>query len=430
MRLAFMAFGTTVLAAAALAACTTSNPNNSYIAPPSGPVNAGPLALSGTPEQQQLPGADGITGVVTYSGGTGTVTATTSTTAPAATIPVNPSALRRAKSGFSQTVFYVTISSQAGATLGGLPGIALVLPSPAATPYEEAQFSGTAWTNVESGSVSGNSVQFASTNKPITIAAGGALYLAFYQGNNPEPTPTPTPTPEATPTNMISQPNFDSGTAVVYMTPSAPPVPTGTGWTQCSITAVASNAPVPINHPVSSYTPDPNETPAAVVMAAGATLAVGSSSPHPTQTTVPTFNSVPYAAVFGGVFSNYYAEDFGYDGLCQAITMPLGAALSMEIFANGNDGATYLSFNVDWLNTSGQFVANLYSDDSTDPITGTSAGDTAYRSISIAPATLAPYIGQQGELFIGVYVHAGSGSGSTHYSTYYFVDNVNLQGIP
>ncbi|MGD1067521.1 MAG: hypothetical protein ABR975_11950, partial [Vulcanimicrobiaceae bacterium] len=260
---------------------------------------------------------------------------------------------------------------------------------------------------------------------------GGSVTLAFYPGLYPEPTPTPTPTPEATPTSYLAQGNFTSGTQTVYVGGSPAPAPTTGSWTQCSITAVASNAPVAINRKLSSYPPDPGETPAAVVMAAGTSITVGTASPVPTQKTVPPYGSDLYAAVFGGLFSTYYDEDYGYDGLCQVVTMPtLSPTLTMDVFANGNDGATYADFEVDWLNSSGQFYANLYEDP--NPITGTSAGDTAYRSITVPQSALQQpgVAGTTGILFIGMWIDAGSGSGSTKYSTYYFVDNVTGTGIP
>ena len=429
MRLAFMALGTTVLAAAALAACTTSNPNNAYIAPPSGPVGSGALALSATAsEQQQLPGADGISGVVTYGQGSGVVTVATSTMAPAATIPVEPSALRRTKSGTSPTVFYVTISSQNGATLSGLPAIALVLPSPAATPYQEAQFTGTGWTNVEVGIIKGDSVQFDSTTKPITIPAGGALYLAIYQGSYPAPTPTPTPTPQATPTKVLADPGFESGSAVTYTWPASgsgtPPVPTTTGWTQCSITATEAGVTAP--HAISAYTPTPNSTPAAVIAAAGTSIPVGTATPLPTVTTSQV-HSGTYGAVFGALFSNYNAANFAYDGLCQKVTIPTDATISLFLWGNGNEGATYLDFDVMLLDTSGNLVATL--DDQAD-ITATSSGDTSWQMVSVPSSTLAPYVGKTYELFVGIWTKAGSGSGSTKYSGYYFVDDMSLSGIP
>jgi hypothetical protein len=426
MRLAFMAFGTTVLAAAALAACTTSNPNNAYIAPPSGPVSSGALSLSGTSEQQQLPGADGITGVVTYGAGSGVVTVATSTTAPAATIPVEPSALRRTKSGTSPTVFYVTISSQVGATLSGLPGIALVLPSPAATPYQEAQFTGTVWTNVEVGVISGNSVQFNSTSKAITIPAGGSLYLAIYQGSYPAPTPTPTPTPQATPTNVLADPGFENSNFGVYTynAPATPPPPNTTGWTQCSITATEAGVSAP--HAISAYTPNPATTPAAVIDAAGTTIQQGTASPVPTVTTTQV-HSGTYSAVFGSLFSTYNAANFGYNGLCQTVTIPADATISLFLWGTGNEGATYLDFDLMLLDTSGNLVTTL--DDQAD-ITGTSPGDTTWQMVSVPSSTLVPYVGKTYELFVGIWTKAGSGSGSTKYSGYYFVDDMSLSGIP
>jgi hypothetical protein len=430
-----LAFGATAVGVVALTACGGGgNTAPSYIAPPQPPAQAGQITLSNTTSQQQLPTSGGYGGVISWPVGSGTVDTSLSTTAPSNVEVVTPSAVRRLKASAGPTVVYLTISTINGATLNGFPpGVGLTTPTADTGPWQEAEYGSTTgtWTNVETGAAKGDGVAFPGGKQNLTLAAGGSVTLAFYPGNYPEPTPTPTPTPEATPTSYLAQGTFQSGTQTVYVGGSPIPAPTTGSWTQCSITASASNAPVAINRKVSSYPPDAGATPAAVVMTAGTTVPVGTANPVPTQTTVPPYGSDTYAAVFGGVFSTYYDEDFAYNGLCQVVSMPsLAPTLTMDVFANGNDGATYADFEVDWLTSSGQFYSNLYEDP--NPITGTSSGDTKYRTITVPSSALqAPGVGgTTGILFIGLWVDAGSGSGSTKYSTYYFVDNVNLTGIP
>ena len=157
-------------------------------------------------------------------------------------------------------------------------------------------------------------------------------------------------------------------------------------------------------------------------MAAGAPIPVGTGSPVPTQTTVPTYNGDANAAVFGGVFSTYNLANFEYNGLCQTVTVPASVTFTMSIFGNGNEGATYVDFVVDLLDGNGNFLANLYTENVEN--------DTTFRTITIPSSTYSAYVGQTVELFVGMWTKSGSGSNSTKYSGYYFVDNVSLFGIP
>jgi hypothetical protein len=204
-------------------------------------------------------------------------------------------------------------------------------------------------------------------------------------------------------------------------------VPNTTGWTQCSITAVSTAAPTGPPHAISAYTPTPNSTPAAVIEAAGVPVPEGTHTPLPTLTAVPVYNGASYAAQLGTVFSTYNAANFAYDGLCQTITVPAAPTFTLEVYANGNEPAAYFDFDVNLLDTSGNFLVNLWDE---NVITSTSSGDTAYRTVTIPSSSLTPYIGQTVELFVGIWTKSGSGSNSTSYSGYYFVDYVNLTGSP
>jgi hypothetical protein len=421
MRLPFAASAAAVIVVA-IAACSGGQPST-YVAPPTGAAatgTAGPLTLSQTAQVQSAGTAGGVAGTLTYVGGTGTVTAASSAAAPAGTTTVAPVSRLRvtATSPTSPNVYYVTISSTAGATLSGLPGVSLALSTPAIGTYQEAQFAKGTWTNVPGATsatnTAGTAVQFPSTSTALTIPAGGSVFLAFYQGNFPQPTPA-----GQLANNVLSDPGFENTAA-----PLGSPV-TSAGWTVCTITAGSNGAVPPASRPFSSFTPIPGTTPGAAIEAAGTSVAQGTGTPLPTQTTVPV-HSGNSAAVFGGVFSTYAMANYAYNGLCQQVTIPANPAAQLYVFANGTENSlAYLGFDVDVLDTTGKYVANLVDE---NQIAVSPPGDTAYRLISIPTSSLSPYIGQTVQLFVGIWTKAGSSSNSTTYSGLYFVDDFNLTG--
>jgi hypothetical protein len=403
------------IATLAIAACSAGQSVNTVTPPAgSGPIS-GPLSLSGSSLTQSTGTAGGVSGVVTYPGGTGIVAATSSATNPAGTTVVTPSDRARVAAtagATSPNVYYVTISSTAGATLNGLPAVNLVLSTAAVGTFQEAQFSAGAWANVAGATASpskdGLSVGFPQGTTTITIPAGGSIFLAFYQGSNPTLTGPAGP-------NVLADPGFE-GTAAAFNTPI-----TSTGWTQCSVSASAPGAPAP-NQAFSTTAPGPTATPGAAILAVGTSIPVGSAAP------VPTVNSVivaggTHAAVFGGQFTNFDEEDLRYNGLCQTVKVPNNPGMTLSVLANGNDFATRFDLEVDALNTSNQFLGNIFQDVS--PIVSGSAGDTAYRSITVSQANLTPFVGQTINLFVGAWVKDGNFATA---SGYYFVDNLNLTG--
>lgn len=436
MRLGWSLLASGAVAAVALVtACSSSNPNDGLsIPPPSAPATSGPMTLSGQPSTQSLSSSTtSVSGSVTYPGGSGTVTASAGTTAPTGITAVSPvSLLRMAADVTSPTVYYVTITSSTGATLKGIPGVALTISTPwvGPTPFvvQEAEWSGTAWVNVVQASVNsgGTSIVVAAGTSAITIPANGSLYLAFYQGLYPAATPTPV----ATPTNIIADSTFANAT-VVPDTNTPAPVSSG-GWTQCSITAVSSEASPGAAPPqaISNYTPNPDTTPGAVIEAAGTSVTQGSATPTPTQTTVPTYGGDANAAVFGGLFSTYNQGNYAYNGLCQLVTVPQNPSVSMELLANGNEGSSYFDFDVLALDPTGKYLATIYVDPNPIGSPAASPGDSTYRSVSQNATALTPYVGQSVEIFVGIWTKAGSSSGSTKYSGYYFADNFQLSGVP
>jgi hypothetical protein len=121
--------------------------------------------------------------------------------------------------------------------------------------------------------------------------------------------------------------------------------------------------------------------------------------------------------------------NFAYNGLCQLVTIPKSPTLSMWVFANGNEPAAYVDFDVMLLDTSGKLITTLIDEQA---VTATSPGDTAYRQITAqtsGPASLTPYAGQTVQLFVGIWTKSGSSSNSQKFSGYYFVDDLSLMGL-
>jgi hypothetical protein len=414
-----LAVSAAAVIAIAIAACSGGQ-QPVYTPPPSGGVaSPGALALSGYGQSQSIGTASGITGTLTYVGGSGTVTAASSGTAPAGTTTVTPNDRVRVEASSSPTspnVYYITITSAAGATLSGLPQVNLTLASPAIGTFQEAQFTSGVWTNIAGATAvvnsAGTGVQFPPVNTPVTIAAGGSIYLAIYQGNYPNATPTPV----GTPTNVIADSTFTSTTYADW-----PAAPTTGGWTQCTFNSSAAGSSA--THPYASGTPAPGETPLATIEAVGAP-APSVGTPAANQTTVPG-PAGGNAAVLGGSFVGYALEDFRYEGLCQVVTVPHNPQLNLNVFVAGNQAQKYFDLEVDQLNSSGQFVSNLYADPNPIGSPASNVGDTAYRAVSVPASALTPLVGQSVTLFLGVY---GDGHGS--YSGYYFVDSFQLLGNP
>lgn len=425
MRFPFALSAASVIAVAAIAACSGGQPST-YISPPSSSSVAGPgaLALTQVSQTQGAGTAGGVTGTLTYVGGSGTVNLASSATAPAGTTTVTPADRVRVEASSSPTspnVYYVTISSTAGAVLVGLPAVTLSLATAAIGTYQEARFASSTWTNVAGATAvtnsAGTSVSFPPGKTQITIPAGGAIYLAFYQGNFPQPTP-----PGQIANNVLADPGFESG---VFGTIGA--AITNTGWTQCTIAGAAPGV-TPPTRAFSTFTPTPGTTPGAVINTAGTSIPIGSSTatPLPTQSTVPV-NSGTHAAVFGGVFATFNQEDWRYNGLCQTVTVPNNPGMQMQLFANGNDGTSFADFEIDALNSSNQYLGNIYEDPNPIGSPPSSPGDTSYRLVSVPASSLSPYIGQTINLFIGIWVNGGN---NAKFSTYYFVDDFNLTGTP
>jgi hypothetical protein len=358
----------------------------------------GAVTLGAQQQIATLPTVGGLANTLTYATGTGTVTATVSTTAPAGVLPITQDPQATAATG---SVEYITLTGTA--KMSGLPALFLTLPSITASQYNDDVYNGTSWTIISQGTQQATPTEAFNSNPAAEDLNAGPVYIAVYTGPTVgEPLKTP---PVCTPGNAICDPGFESGTYAVY-----PAAPVAGSWTSCTINPASS----PMPHPASKYTPVPGSIPVAAIRS----FADGVTMPAPAPTSVPTIppstpvHSGSYAAALGSQFAGYTLEDFAYNGLCQTVTVPQNATLSMYIYGAGNQASKYADFDVDILDTSNNYVANLY-DENVYP------NDSKYRNISL---DMSPYGGQTVNLFIGLW---GSGSG-VYYGEYYFVDDMYL----
>ncbi len=113
-------------------------------------------------------------------------------------------------------------------------------------------------------------------------------------------------------------------------------------------------------------------------------------------------------------------------GFARQVKIPQNPAASLYVWANGTENSlAYLGFDVDVLDTTGKFVANLVDE---NQIAVTPPGDSAWRQLTIPTSSLSAYSGQTVEIFVGIWTKAGSTSNSTTYSGLYFVDDFNITG--
>jgi hypothetical protein len=440
-----------VLLAAAVEACTGGT--NSPITNPTFAPSGNTFSLGSSTIVQGFT-AGSVSGSIIYPTGSGSLSGTVATTPPSgiaalssvlrapagATAPLSGTRAAAAASPSpapNAPLIYVTYAGTA--TLSGLPGISVTLPSgaPTGTSYYEAEWNGTQWLSVGgAGSSSGTTVTFNAGTTPITLGSSTPIYVSIYSGvklSLPTPTPSPSPSPTATPTPgatatpalLVSDGGFESNSVAAIGAPV-----TSTGWTQCTVTSVspgisytggisgtgayaAATAP-----PVSTFTPIPGSTPAAVIVPSGASAPAGTDTPVPTQVTSPVHGG-GYAAQFGQLFSTYNAGDYRYNGLCQNVTAPAGGAnLTAYVFESGNEGSTYVEDLIGTMSSSTNLSNILYMENIE---TSAATTDTGYRKIG--PIAIP---GGSTTLFLGMWTKSGSATGATYYSSYWWVDDLSI----
>jgi hypothetical protein len=423
-------------------------------------------------------GVNGVTSALTVNG-SGSVTAAESATQPTG-LPVLSSVARasadsvKAAATVTNTpLVYITFTATSAVSVAGLATSTITFGSAPAGSVYLAYYTGKAWATLAGpATVSGFTATFAAATfpAPITLAAGGTLYFAAYTGGvlgaaSPSPSPTatssgtgivtpsPSPSPTASPSPSPSPSPTASPTPTASPSPTATATPladqgfesgtvaaigsaiTSTGWTQCTVQSVTAgltysggnNGGVPYASatvpPASTYTPIPGSTPAAVIVTSGAPAPGGTHAPIPAQTTAPVYAGT-HAAQFGQLFNNYNAGDYYYNGLCQTVNAGAnGAKLTAYVFESGNEASTYVE---DVIGTVTQLAGGVGTNLSNllymeNISTTTVSGDTAYRAIG--PITLPA---GQSTLFLGMWTKSGSSSGSTSYSSYFWVDGISV----
>jgi hypothetical protein len=434
-----------LILAAAVEACTgNSGPPVAQTAPSN---TTGTAVTLGTATVIQGFNVGGYPGSVIYPTGTGSVTTTVSATPPTGvsvlnTLRSSATSTTRAVAAASPTptptpspLLYFAYSGTA--TLGGLPGISLTLPAAPATGtvFYEAQWNGTVWVTVGgAGTISGTTVTFNATTTSTALTASAPIYVGIYSGgvlSAPTPSPSPSPSPTASPTGapVYGNGNFTSTSVATVGTPF-----TSTGWTQCTVATVASGitytggisgtgaysaATAP---PATTYTPIPGTTPAAVIVATGGSAPGGTASPTPSQVTVPAYNGSANVAQFGQLLNNYNAGDYYYNGLCQNVTVadPLGASITAYVFESTNEASKYVENLIGTMSpTSSTTLSGILYMENIE--TSTVSTDSAYRKIG--PITIPT---GTTTIFLGMWTSAGSSTGSTSYSAYWWVSNFTV----
>jgi hypothetical protein len=270
-------------------------------------------------------------------------------------------------------------------------------------------------------------------------SAGSPLSLPGLAITTPSPSPVPTVTaaPTATPNNALKDGDFESGTFNATA-----------GWTACSIAHpnVTSTA-------VPSPTPFPAIGTASTIGAlyASATTAPFQGNPTPAPSTTPAIFAGKFAALtYAGTAAQTVFEPVpgtetgaaGANGICQTVTVPTGASLTMYVNEGGTDtGLGFADQEADVIPTTGAnagAVIPLFLE-LNDPkfagsaeVGGTPSGQTstaggAYVQKGPYALTGAPYnltVGQTVQLFIGSF----DSEPSTTFGVYMFVDDVNLTG--
>jgi hypothetical protein len=184
---------------ALVAACSGGSPNANYPAPlvGSGSLTSG-LAIT-------MPSTSGLAvGTVTLNG-SGTVSATQSTTNPTGTAVLTSKQRQSIPTGQTPAA-YVTITASGAVTLSSVT--IAVAPQPPVTggTYSLAYWNGSQWVSyLNSAGTSpltatpapGGVITVSSGNlkSPISLAAGSSMYFAVYTGGGTFTTPTPEPAP-------------------------------------------------------------------------------------------------------------------------------------------------------------------------------------------------------------------------------------------
>jgi hypothetical protein len=261
-------------------------------------------------------------------------------------------------------------------------------------------------------------------------ASGGgtANVLAGVVVITPIPTlpPTPTPVPTATPpgvADVIQDPNFAIEGAAGAFSPA-------TQWGPCSYLHPDTEIETPLKAPTPAITPA--SAIGAVLVSASSPSFQGNPASQPiTAPAIPsgnTFSALTYTGTGApAVFKIGNADTAGANGICQTVTVPTNAMLTMSVNEGGSDENGFADQEADIITSTGTVIPIF------NELNGGEFSDTGVFgqyitkgpfALTAAPYNLTP--GQTVQLFIGTY---DDGPGPT-FGAYMFVANVALTGTP
>jgi hypothetical protein len=422
------------LVALTLAACGGGGGGVAPLAsgtPPAPPP--GNLALISSVQNVAVPPTNGTNGVVSVPGGTGTVNVAVSATAPVGTAALQSavrsngqSAGTRAAVGDSALV-YVTISAPASATLNGVPGFALNLPSAPATSVFEALWNGAQWITVgKAGTVNGTTVTLAGSTTTQTVIPGAPLFVVAYEGVSLT----------GTQSNVIVDGGFETEGAAGSFAGAT------NGWSTCSYAHVdaGSNAASPSPIPAVS-----GKITANLISSTSASFTVGAtpkpgSTATPAPVVTPGANGGSFAALTftgTGADTSFARSATGANGICQTFVVPASGVLSLFVNEGGDESsgfgdqeATLFSGSQSALALAAPSPIPVFNELNANVPTATSSS-AAYVKKGPFALTLAPPMGlgiapgTTVTLFLGTF----DDFPSNKFGEYMFVDDVSVMGF-
>jgi hypothetical protein len=423
----------TAFIALTLAACggggtTSPVPSGTPPAPP-----PGPLTLISSTQNVQVPSTNGVTGVVSVPGGTGTINVAVTSTPPSGSVAlqsaVRSAAVKTQAASSDSPLVYVAITASASATLNGVPGMTLNLPPtvPSGSVFE-ALWNGAQWITVGvAGTVSGSTVTLAGSTTAQTIAAGAPLYLVAYVGV----------TQAGVQSNVIVDGGFETEGATGFAGAT-------NGWAACSYTHVNAESTSPPATPNPAIT---GKVTAVLVSATSPPFTVG-ATPRPTATpgatappsVAPAVNTGTYAALTytgTGADTTYGRSLTGANGICQTFVVPASGVLSLAVREGGDESTGF--GDQEAVIVTGPVSALAAAAPSPIPVFSELNATVPSQTASQAPyvkkgpfaLTLPPPmglgipIGTTVTLFLGTYDNGPSNT----FGEYMFVDDVSVMGF-
>jgi hypothetical protein len=425
------------LAALTLAACGgggTSGSQQPFGAPPAPPP--GNLALISSVQNVAVAPVNGASGVVAVPAGTGTINVAVSGTPPNGTaalqsIARNAQSVSTASTGSDTPLVYVAISASSSATLNGVPGFTLTLPSAPSGSVFEALWNGAQWITVgKAGTLNGTTVTLTGSTTSQTVTPGSPLFIVAYEGVSLA----------GVQSNVIVDGGFETEGAAHAFAGAT------NGWAVCSYAhpnaASTASAPTPV--PAVTGTPITSD----LVSSSSANFTVG-ATPKPTATPpVPTPAPTITPAIHGGSFaaltytgtgantSYGKSKTAGANGICQTFVVPVSGVLTLfaneggdEEATDGDQEGTLFVGGLSALAAASPSPISVFSDlNATVPVvtpTATYVQKGPFALTLAPPMGLGIAAGTTVTLFLGTFDNDSSNT----FGEYMFVDDVSLMGF-